>query len=498
METLLSMQNMDKYYGPVKALDGARLEVLPGEVHALLGANGAGKSTLMKILCGEIGYDGGEITWDGRRLEPGDYGRSTDYGVGMVHQELSVVTELTAAQYIFLGREPVRGFSIDDGRMIEDAGKLLERVGSDIDPSALMGELSPAQQQLVEISRTISYDLRLLVMDEPTTALGDKETEQLFRVIEDLRRSGMAIIYISHRLDEIFRISQRVTVMRDGRYIVTMDTCDTTKSEIVRLLAGRDIDSDRKYASSVPADAETVLEVKGLCTAALLKDISFSLKKGEILGLAGLMGAGRTETARAICGIDPKTSGEIYVNGRKADIRSPKDAADHGICYLSEDRNTEGAVGNRSIIGNTVLSSLNKYERGLSLNDDEMLRDTEQYNSMLNTKYSDPHAPITSLSGGNCQKVLIARWLIRDLPVMIFDEPTQGIDVGAKDEIYGIMHDIADRGHSILMISSETEELLRNCDRILVMSEGRISGEMSIDEASPELIMKYAMGGNNE
>lgn len=498
MADLLQMHAIEKYYGFVKALDGAFLDVEEGEVHALLGANGAGKSTLMKVLFGELPYDGGTIIFDGQELKAGTQWKASEIGISMVHQEISVVPVMTVAQYMFLGREKKKGIFIDDRAMEKDAEEFLEKIGLDITASDMMGSLTVAKQQLVEIAKALTFNIKLLVMDEPTTALGEKETAILFDIIRSLKQQGVSVIYISHRLDEIGQIADRITIMKDGKYVKTLDGKSTEKDELIRLLAGRDIVSAKKETNDALKDAPVVLEVKNLSTKTLLNDVSFSLREGEILGFAGLMGSGRTETAKAICGIDRKSGGEILIRGKSVKIHSPKDAADCGICYLSEDRILEGMIQNRSIIANSVISSLDRYEKGFSLNDKKMLEDAVEYNRRIKTKYSDPHAPISSLSGGNIQKVIISRWLIRDLPILIFDEPTKGIDVGSKDEIYRIIHDIAENGHSVIIISSETEELMRNCDRIIVMSEGRVSGEMNIADATSEKIMEYAMGENHE
>lgn len=494
MGTLLQMRAIEKYYGAVKALDGASLEVEQGEVHALLGANGAGKSTLMKVLFGELPYESGTILFDGRRLEA--KWNASELGISMVHQELATVPVLTVAQYMFLGREKKKGVFVDDRALEQDAACCLEKIGAQVSPSDWMGSLPVAKQQLVEIAKALTFQIKLLVMDEPTTALGEKETALLFEIIRSLKKQGISVIYISHRLEEIGQIADRITILKDGKYVKTLDGRTTEKDELIRLLAGRDIISAKKEPNAARKNAPTVLEVRNLVSQTT--QVSFHLRQGEVLGFAGLMGSGRTETARAICGIDPKLKGEILICGKPVKISSPKDAAECGICYLSEDRNLEGMIQNRSIIANSVISSLDRYEKGLVLDDKRMLDDAVEYNRRLKTKYSDPHAPISSLSGGNCQKVIIARWLIRDLPILIFDEPTKGIDVGARDEIYQIIRDAVKTGHSVIMISSETEELMQNCDRIIVMSEGRISGEMDIACATSEKIMEYAMGGSHE
>ena len=383
---LLKMQAIEKYYGSVQALDGAFLEVQEGEVHALLGANGAGKSTLMKVLFGELPYDGGTILFDGKELKPNTEWKASRIGIGMVHQEISVVPVMTVAQYIFLGREEKKGIFIDDRAMEDAAARFLQKTGVNVSPSELMGSLPVAKQQLVEITKALTYDVKLLVMDEPTTALGEKETELLFKIIRSLKEQGVSVIYISHRLEEIGQIADRITVIRDGRYVTTLDGKTAEKDELIRLLAGRDIVSVKKTANPELKNAPTVLEVRNLSMKSMPSNISFSLRQGEILGLAGLMGSGRTETAKAICGIDPKISGEILIHGKPVKIRSPKDAAKYGICYLSEDRNAEGMIQNRSIIANSVISSLDRYEEGIKLNDKKMLKDAVDYNRKLNTK----------------------------------------------------------------------------------------------------------------
>ncbi len=494
MNNLLEMNNIEKYYGASKAVDGVSLEVKQGEVHALLGANGAGKSTLMKVLFGEIPFNGGEIIFDGSRFVPGMKWKASDIGISMVHQELSAIPELTVAQYMFLGREIKNGIFVDDVAMEKLAGEYLARVGAEILPTDYVGLLSVAELQLLEIAKALTFHIKLLVMDEPTTALDDVETESLFKIIADLKEQGISIIYISHRLSEIIRIADRITVMKDGKYVKSLEGENTSEDELVRLLAGREIISVRKETNESLKNAETVLEVRNLSTKTKLSGVSFSLKKGEILGLAGLVGSGRTETARAVCGIDSKLSGTVFINGKQVKINSPKDAARYGICYLSEDRNLEGMIQNRSIIGNSVISSLHKYKKGMWLDDKQMLTDTVDYNARVKTKYSGPHAEITSLSGGNCQKVIVSRWLIRNLPILIFDEPTKGIDVGAKDEIFQIIKDIVSNGHSVILISSIMDELLENCDRIIVTNEGKVSGELDISEASNEKIMGIITG----
>ncbi len=493
------MRKINKLYGKSKALDEADFSLKKGEIHALVGANGAGKSTLMKVLCGEIGFDSGEIIIDGVKIIPESYVKMMETGIVMIHQELNTINGLTVAQYIYMGREPQKGLFIDDKKMECEARELLKLIDAGISADELMENLSAAQKQLVEIIKALSFDLKILIFDEPTTSLGDRDAEKVFSIMRQLKENGITVVFISHRLNELLSVSDRITVMRDGKYIKTLETAETSENELITLLAGHEIRTEQKKESSVPEDAEVVLEVKNLSTVALLKNVSFNLKKGEILGLAGLSGAGRSETARAICGIDNKISGEIFINGKKVNIHSPKSAAENGICYLSEDRNAEGFIPGRSIISNTVISSLEKYRKGIFLDDDKMYRDAVEFNRKIKTKYSDPHQDIASLSGGNMQKVLIAKWLIKNPQIFIFDEPTKGIDVGAKDEIYQIISEIVNNGHSVILISSETKELLNNCDRLIVLCEGRVTGNLLINEVTEEKLIGYQTGIlNNE
>jgi len=485
------MCNINKYYADVQALVDAKLDVSYGEVHALIGANGAGKSTLMKVLCGEIAYESGTIEFEGKEIKPIAGKTMMEMGIVMIHQELCTIPNLNVAEYIFLGREFTKHGLIDDEKMVEEASKLLEKIEADFSPLDMISDLSMAHLQQVEIAKALSYDLKLLILDEPTTALGEKETKKIFEIIEQLKQKNISVIFISHRLEELLQISDRISIMRDGKYIDTLVTKNTEKNDLVRLLAGRDLVDQQKSKSNVAKDAKVVLEVNNLSTP-LLKNVSFNLKQGEILGLAGLSGSGRSETAKAICGIDEKISGDIYINGQKVKIDSPKKAKECGICYVSEDRNIEGFIGIRSIIQNTTLSSLEKYENGLALNDEKMLKDTLDYNKILDTKYADPHAPISSLSGGNAQKVIIAKWLINNPQIFIFDEPTKGIDIQSKDEIYKIINNIVKDGHSIILISSETKELLNNCDRLVVLNEGKVTGELMIEDVTQSKLVELS------
>ena len=492
-ETILVMDKIEKRFSGVHALKSVNFELRAGEVHALMGENGAGKSTLMKVLCGIHQRDGGEITLFGESVHFSNIAESQAAGISIIHQELNMMNHLTVAQNIYIGREPLKSnFYIDDAQMEKDAKLLFDRIGVDIDPSVVLGTLTVGKQQMVEIAKAISHDSKLLILDEPTAALTQTEVEELFKIMNDLRDKGIGMIYISHRMDEINRISDRVTVMRDGEYVGTLITKDTTKDEIVKMMVGRVIYGDKKEKSMVPEDAETVLEVKHLNSGTTIKDVSFKLRKGEILGFSGLMGAGRTEVARAIYGADPFDSGEIYIKGKKVKITEPSVAVKNGICYLSEDRKRYGLMLDKSVAENSVLASLDDYIQCGFINDNKIREDAAAANQKLRTKTPSMEQKLKNRSGGNQQKVIIARWLIKDSDIFIFDEPTRGIDIGAKSEMYELMETLASQGKSVIMISSELSEVQRLSDRVIVMCEGRITAELDIEDATQEEIMKYA------
>lgn len=487
------MKDIEKRFSGVHALKSVQLELRAGEVLALMGENGAGKSTLMKVLCGIHQRDGGEILLFGKPVRFNNIAESQKAGISIIHQELNMMNHLTVAQNIFIGREAMRGgFYINDKKMEDDARALFDRIGVNIDPTVKLGTLTVGKQQMVEIAKAVSHDSKLLILDEPTAALTQLEVEELFSIMNDLRQKGIGMIYISHRMDEINRISDRVTVMRDGEYVGTVNTKETTKDEIVKMMVGRVIYGDRKEKNMVPEDAETVLEVKNLCSGNTIKNVSFKLKRGEILGFSGLMGAGRTEVARAIYGADKFDSGEIYVNGKKVDIRTPHEAVKHGICYLSEDRKQYGLLLIKSVAENTALSSIDKYTKFGWINDRKIREDAEVVNKALRTKTPSMDQLLKNLSGGNQQKVIIARWLMKNSDIFIFDEPTRGIDVGAKSEMYELMEKLVKGGKSVIMISSELAEIQRLSDRVIVMCEGRKTAELDIQDADQEVIMKYA------
>ena len=492
LKPIVEMEHITVEFPGVKALDDVEFSLLPGEVHVLLGENGAGKSTLMKVLSGVCKRDAGTVRVDG---EEADFSGTKDAkaaGVNIVHQELNMLGHLTVAQNIFIGREFKKGISIDDKKMNEEAKKLFERMHIDIDPGETMSNLTVGKQQMCEIAKAISHKAKVIIFDEPSAALTEAEIEELFKIIRDLRAQDLGIVYISHRMDEIKVITDRVTVMRDGTYVGTLVTKDSTKDDIINMMVGRVIYEDPKTASAVPENAPVVLKVEHLNAGKMVQDVSFELHKGEILGFSGLMGAGRTETARAIFGADPKESGDIYINGQKVSISNPQDAVKCGIGYLSEDRKRFGIVVQKTVAENSTMACLENFMSGLFINKGKEKKVAQDYVESLATKTPSVEQLVVNLSGGNQQKVVIAKWLINDCDILIFDEPTRGIDVGAKNEIYKLMNKLASEGKSIIMISSEMTEILRMSDRVVVMCEGRKTGEVRIEEATQEAIMNLA------
>ncbi|MCI9201407.1 MAG: sugar ABC transporter ATP-binding protein [Lachnospiraceae bacterium] len=491
-DTILTMNEIDKSFPGVHALDHVNFEVKKGEVHALMGENGAGKSTLMKVLTGIYTKDSGSIVFEGKEVEFHNTREAQDAGIVIVHQELNMLGHLTVAQNIFIGREFKKGIRIDDKKMNEEASKLFQKLHIDIDPTEMMSNLTVGKQQMCEIAKAISHEAKVIIFDEPSAALTETEIEELFKIIRDLRKQQLGIVYISHRMDEIKVITDRVTVMRDGGYVGTLITKECTKDDIINMMVGRVIYEDPKTESAVPKDAPVVLKVEKLNAGRMVQDVSFELRKGEVLGFSGLMGAGRTETARAIFGADPKTGGDIYINGQKVEINSPQDAVKYGIGYLSEDRKRFGIVVQKSVAENSTMAALENFVKGLFIDKKKENKIAQDYVESLATKTPGVDQLVVNLSGGNQQKVVIAKWLIRNCDILIFDEPTRGIDVGAKNEIYKLMNRLAEEGKSIIMISSEMTEILRMSDRIVVMCEGRKTGEIDISEASQEIIMNMA------
>jgi len=493
-ECIVKMQGIDKRFPGVHALKKCDFTLDKGEVHALVGENGAGKSTIMKILTGVFKKDEGQIFYKGAEVEISNSKGAQDLGISIIHQELNLMPDLTVAQNIFIGREPMKVGKLfcDDVVLNKRAKELLASMNVDIDPMTKVDTLTVAQQQMVEIAKALSFDSEVLIMDEPTAALTESEIDELFRIIFELRAKGVAIVYISHRMEELKKICDRVTVMRDGQYIDTRNMKDVTIDEIIQMMVGREI-FDVVHELDKNQSHEVILSVKNLNRGRAVKNVSFELRKGEILGFAGLMGAGRTEVARCIFGADKMTSGEIFVKGKQVKIRTPKDAVENGIGYLSEDRKRYGLVLGLDVESNIVMSTMKKFVNAFGFLKQNLAQEKAQhYINALAIKTPSSKQLVQNLSGGNQQKVVIGKWLTKDCDILIFDEPTRGIDVGAKSEIYKLLNDLADQGKSIIMISSELPEVLRMSHRIMVMCEGKITGEIKKSEATQERIMVCA------
>ena len=494
---VLSMRKIDKRFSGVHALRQVDFDLDEGEIHALVGENGAGKSTLMKVLVGINPKDSGEIHYLGHPFNPRDPKHALEMGIGIIHQELNMMDHLTVAQNIFIGREATRwnGLLLDKREQNRRAAELFRRLKMNIDPTEQLSRLTVGKQQMVEIAKAVSHSLRILILDEPTAALTESEIAELFGIMKDLAARGVGMIHISHRLDEIHRIADRVTVLRDGERVDTRATSEVTKQQIINMMVGRVIYEQPKSKSSCASDAPVVLRVNRLNAGRLVRDVSFELRQGEVLGFAGLIGSGRTETARAIFGADQVQSGTIEIRGRRVTIRSPEDAVNHGLGYLSEDRKRFGLAVNLNVKDNLVMATYDDFVRGLFVQASKVQKVSQEYIDRLDIKTPSLDQLLRNLSGGNQQKVVVAKWLIRACDILIFDEPTRGIDVGAKSEIYALMNELVRSGKSIIMISSELPEILRMSDRIIVMCEGRITGELPIEQASQEAIMVCATTG---
>ena len=497
-EFVLEMRGVCKSFPGVKALDHAQLRLRPGTVHALMGENGAGKSTLMKCMFGIYKMDEGEILIDGQKTVISDPLEAWDKGISMVHQELQPIPARTIGENIFLGRYPMKkalGFIpvVDHDKMYEETAKLLKRVRMDFDPKQKLGTLTVSQMQSVEIAKAVAGNCRVLILDEPTSSLTQNEVEALFRIVEDLKKEGVAVVYISHKMDEILRISDEVTIMRDGQYIGTWESKDLTTEFIITKMVGRELTNLYPKRENVPGDVVFEVEDFTSINPRSFRHCSFNVRKGEILGVAGLVGAQRTELMEGLFGTRSHTSGKIRFKGKELKIARPKDAIDHGIAMLTEDRRGSGIMGVLSVADNISVASLNKYlDYGFMLNTKKIDELVEVNRQKMNIKTPSGKTLIQSLSGGNQQKVLIGRWLANDPDVLILDEPTRGIDVGAKYEIYCIIADLAKQGKSIIMISSEMGELIGMSDRIMVMCDGRITGFIDGKDANQENIMALA------
>lgn len=490
----LKMTDICKSYPGVKALDHVSLELYKGEVHALLGENGAGKSTLCKIMAGAQKRDSGEYYIGDEKIEDLTPSAAKEKGISIIYQEFNLVPYLKVYENLFLGKELKKGMNTDKKAMIAKTKEILDRFNIEIDPEARISDLTNAYKQLVEIAKAVLEDAKVLCMDEPTAPLTSREVDILFKLIQELKENGVTIIYISHRLEELFEVSDRITVMRDGKYITTVNTKDTNRKELVSLMVGRELGEDFPQRDS--KIGEEILRVENLSTEKTkLSNINFSLRKGEILGFAGLVGAGRTEVMRAIFGADPRTSGDIYIKGKKVEINKPIDAIEKGISLVPEDRKGQGVSLTMSIRENISLVCLKQSCQAGRVNLKKDREWSEKYIKALEIKTPTMEQKVKNLSGGNQQKVAIAKWLVTNSDIIILDEPTRGIDVGAKQEIYLLMNQLIEQGKSLIMISSEMPELLGMSDRILVMHEGTITGEVSRQEATQQLILEYASGG---
>lgn len=489
--SLVQMKNIAKSFSGTKVLKGVNLELCHGEILALLGENGAGKSTLMKILSGIYSKDSGEIYLDGELCHFQNPKEAQNKGVAIIHQEMNLCNDLSVSENIFLGREVMDGLRLNHKKMDEEAQKILDDLGISMKSTELAGDLKVSEQQMVEIAKALSQDAKVLIMDEPTSALSRKEIEDLFRVIRKLRDEGRGIIYISHRLDELRAIADKVSILRDGENVISGNLKDFSIDDIIRHMVGREIQD--KFPRILCEKGKEILRVESLNAGPKVRDISFSLYEGEILGIAGLMGAGRTETTRALFGVDEKTSGKIYLFGEEVKTNTPKDSIELGMALIPEDRRKDGLCTDLSIRENISLPNLDSMKNSLGvLSKDLELKISEDTIKSLNVKAKDREMISKNLSGGNQQKVVLGKWLVRNPKVILFDEPTRGIDIGAKVEIYQIMNELKKKGVGVLFISSEMEEVLGMSDRILIFCDGRITGELSREEANQENILKLA------
>ena len=490
---ILIMENISKSFPGVKALSNVNLTVHKGTIHALMGENGAGKSTLMKILDGIYAPDSGQITFQGKVVTVDSTHTALKLGISMIHQELSPIPYMTVAENIFLGREPLGRFGLIDRRKLNaDTRALLTRLEININPTSLMKDLSVANTQMVEIGKAISYDASLIIMDEPTSAITEREVAHLFSMIRSLKAKGVTIIYITHKMDEVFQIADNITVLRDGKHVATVPATQTNKVRLITMMVGREL--TEMFPKEVASIGEVVLSVHDLTREGIIEDVSFDLRRGEILGIAGLMGAGRTTVIESIFGIHKLDAGEVIIKGKKTQINSPADAIRNGLALLTEDRKLTGIMGVLPVRDNMMIASLPNYEKRGFL-DQRLIETTyKQEKSRLDIKSPNMHQLIKLLSGGNQQKVLVSRWLLTSPDILILDEPTRGIDVGAKAEIHRLMSKLAQEGKAIIMISSELPEILGMSDRILVMHEGKVGGIFERKDASQEAIMQAATG----
>lgn len=489
---IISIRNMHKWFPGVHALDNVQLDLYPGEVHALVGENGAGKSTLIKIIAGVYDYTEGEYLFQGKPAAIYTPLQAIEQGISVIYQELNLIEGISVAENIFIGRLPKNRFGhIDWKKLYSRTQEILDEIDLDISPDTKVQYLSTAHKQLVEIGKALSYNARVIVMDEPTTALTPKEIVSLFKIIRSLRGKGVAIVYVSHKMDEIFSITDRISVFRDGQWIKTDLTTKFTENSIVEAMVGRELKD--MYPRTKTEIGAPLLEVEGVC-ADRVQNISFHVKAGEIVGFSGLLGAGRSEVAKAVFGVNPRRAGHVRISGKEVPPNDPGAARNMGIGFMSEDRKLEGNIGNMSVSDNMTIAALKSYSKNGRMMKSAEAEDVEEQIKKLNIKAASRDQLIIKLSGGNQQKVLLARWLIKkDLKVLIIDEPTKGIDVGAKAEIYSLLDQLTKRGLGVCMMSSELPELLGVCDRIYVMRAGKITGEFKRGEATQELLMKAAI-----
>jgi len=496
MEKYIEFEHVGKTFPGQKALDDVSFSIRKGEIHAIIGENGAGKSTLLNILHGVFPATTGEIRIDGKAVKFAQIADAIDAGIAKVHQEIVSIPDMTVAENLFMGKEPGRYGIIDKKKMNQDTEMLLKRLNCNIQPTDRMGDLSTGQKQMVSIAKALEVNATVISFDEPTASLSDKEVETLFGIIHDLKEKGITILYISHKMNEIFQMCDRATVLRDGKYIKTIEMAKTTRDEVIQAMVGRDISLFAKRTMPCQKKGtEPVLRVNGLCSD-LFNQISFDLYAGEILGFFGLVGAGRTEVMRAIFGADPYTKGSVILNGKEIHCKSPHEAIELGIALISENRKEEGILPNFDNKDNISLASLKKYMSGIVINDNKKKQNALEKGKQVGLKPNDPAFMTVSLSGGNAQKVILARWMSTDATVMIFDEPTKGIDIGAKADIYLLMEKMAEQGVAIIMVSSELTEVMGMSDRIIVMRDGEITGELAKEEFSEQNILNYTVEGN--
>ena len=489
-DLLAQLIDISKSFPGVKALDHINFDLRPGEVHALVGENGSGKSTLMKILSGVYFKDEGKIIVDGEEVDFQNPRAAQDKGICIIHQELNLCRHLSIAENIYLGREPQKALFVNQKKQIENARAVLKRLDVDLDPTTRVSELTVSKQQMVEIGKAISTNAKIIIMDEPTSALTIKEIDELFKIINVLKREGHGIIYISHRLDELAAVADRVTIIRDGQHIATVNYKDTNQESIIRYMVGREL--KEKFPRIETPVGKTIFEVKNLSSGKAVKDVSFTVREGEILGIAGLMGAGRTETVRAIFGADQKDSGQLFLHGKEISIHKPLEAIEAGVFCVPEDRKRDGLCISMPVYQNATLPNMEKVTVNGVVNNAKEIAIAQKMIDELSIRTPSVGQTVKNLSGGNQQKVVVGKWLVKPAHVILFDEPTRGIDVGAKVDIYNLMNDLKKQGIGVAFVSSELPEILGMADRILVMCEGRVTAELDASEANQEVIMQYA------